>query len=45
VQPGDVLSTIAQKQLGTATKAAELMRLNNLSNADSIFVGQVLRLR
>jgi nucleoid-associated protein YgaU len=45
VQPGDTLSTIAQAQLGSATKAAELMQLNRLRDADAIVVGQVLRLR
>ncbi len=45
VQSGDTLSTIAQKLLGSATKAGELMRLNNLADADAIYIGQVLRLR
>jgi LysM repeat protein len=45
VQPGDTLSSIAQKQLGSATKAEELVRLNRLADADGIVAGQVLRLR
>lgn len=41
VQPGDALSTVAERA-GTTT--AELLRLNGLSNRDHIRVGQVLRL-
>jgi len=45
VQAGDTLSSIAQKQLGSAAKADELVRLNRLADADGIVAGQVLRLR
>lgn len=45
VQPGETLSSIAQKRLGSALMAAELARLNGLEDPDRIEVGQVLYLR
>ena len=45
VQPGDTLSDIARRELGSAQLAGELARLNKLSNPAAIRAGQVLRLR
>jgi nucleoid-associated protein YgaU len=45
VQPGDTLSRIAQRELGSARLADELARLNGISDPSSLKVGQVLRLR
>ncbi len=45
VQPGDTLSTIAQKQLGSATLAAELARLNGITDPNRIRAGMQIRLR
>ena len=45
VQTGETLSSIAQECLGSALMAAELARLNGLTDPDKIEVGQVLYLR
>lgn len=45
VQPGDTLSQIAERHLGSAQHADELARLNGLSDPSALRVGQVLRLR
>lgn len=45
VQPGDTLSDIARRELGSAQLAGELARLNKLSDPGAIRPGQVLRLR
>ncbi len=46
VMPGDSLSEISSKKLGTATRAGEIFKLNRdkLTNMDSIKVGMVLKL-
>ncbi len=46
VRPGDTLSEISSKKLGTATRAREIFKLNRdkLTNMDSIKVGMVLKL-
>jgi nucleoid-associated protein YgaU len=45
VQPGDTLSEIAATQLGSASLADELARLNGIEDPTSLRAGQVLRLR
>jgi len=45
VQPGDTLSGIAQRELGSARLADELARLNGLADPAAIRAGQVLKLR
>lgn len=45
VQPGDTLSGIAQRELGSAQLAGELARLNRLADPAAIRAGQILRLR
>jgi nucleoid-associated protein YgaU len=45
VQPGDTLSGIAQRLLGSAALADELARLNGISDPDGLLAGQVIRLR
>ena len=45
VQPGDTLSDIARRELGSAQLADQLARLNKLANPGAIRAGQVLRLR
>src|SRR5262245_42257412 len=45
VQPGDTLSEIARRELGSAKLADQLARLNKLSDPGAIRAGQVLRLR
>jgi len=44
VMPGDTLSTIAQKTLGSAGRYTEIARLNNIANPNLIRVGQKLSL-
>ncbi len=44
VQPGDWLMQIAREQFGDASRAAEIARLNGLSDADTLKPGQELRL-
>lgn len=44
VKPGDTLWAIAQRYLGNGARYPELAKLNNLSNPNLIFPGQVLRL-
>jgi len=44
VQPGDTLSGIASVYLGSASSWPAIASLNNLSNPDLIFPGQVLAL-
>ncbi len=44
VQPGETLSRIAARTLGHAGRAAEIARLNALSNPNLITVGQRLRI-
>jgi nucleoid-associated protein YgaU len=45
VQPGDTLSDIARRELGSAQLADQLARLNKLADPGAIRAGQVLRLR
>jgi len=45
VQPGDTLSEIAERELGSSTLADGLARLNGLHDPSALRVGQVLRLR
>ncbi|MEL6431673.1 MAG: LysM peptidoglycan-binding domain-containing protein, partial [Planctomycetota bacterium] len=44
VRAGDVLSTIASRECGTASLVNEIVRLNGLSNPDKIFEGMKLQL-
>ncbi len=44
VQPGDWLMQIARDQFGDPTRAAEIARLNDLTDADTLRPGQELRL-
>ena len=44
VKAGDTLYNIAKKELGNGSRYLHLKTLNNLANANSIKVGQVLRL-
>lgn len=44
VKKGDTLWDIAAKYLGSATKYTQLAAINNISNPDLIYVGQVLNL-
>jgi len=45
VQPGDTLSEIARRELGSAQFADELARLNKITDPGALRVGQVIRLR
>jgi nucleoid-associated protein YgaU len=45
VQPGDTLSEIAERLLGSASLADGLARLNGLHDPSALRAGQVLRLR
>jgi hypothetical protein len=45
VQPGESLSSIAAKYLGSAAKYTVLAKLNNLRDPDDVKVGQVIKLR
>lgn len=44
VQPGDSLSRIASRELGSSSRMKELMGLNSITDPDRIFVGQELKL-
>jgi nucleoid-associated protein YgaU len=44
VRRGDTLGEIAQRELGTSRRARDILALNNLSDAGSIRVGQVLKM-
>lgn len=44
VQSGDTLSSIAQKELGDSSRYQEIVDLNNIQDANTISVGQVLKL-
>lgn len=44
VKKGDTLSGIALKYLGSASKYKELAAINNISNPNLIYVGQVIKL-
>lgn len=44
VRKGDTLTSIAQERLGDALRAADIARVNALSDPDRLRVGQVLRL-
>ncbi len=44
VKRGDSLAKIAQAQLGSSRRVADLLKLNGLSDPDDIKVGQVLKL-
>jgi nucleoid-associated protein YgaU len=44
VKPGDSLSAISQRTLGTSKRWEELMALNGISDPTRIRVGQVLKL-
>lgn len=44
VQPGDMLSVIAEKKLGKASRWVEIAKLNKIENPDLLFVGQRLKL-
>lgn len=44
VKAGDTIGHIAQRELGTTKRANELMKLNDISDAGSLRVGQRLRL-
>lgn len=41
---GDTLRSIAQKYLGDGTKYKQLAAINNISNPDRIYIGQVIKL-
>lgn len=45
VKKGDTLWAIAQKQLGNGSKWQDIAKLNNISNPNSLQVGQVLKLQ
>jgi len=45
VQRGDTLSSIALQRLGSASRAAELAKLNGLKDPDHLVPGDRLRLR
>jgi LysM domain len=45
VQPGDTLSGIAARELGSARLADELARLNGITDPGALRIGQVLKLR
>ena len=44
VQPGDALSLISQKLLGTSKRAREIADLNGLKDLDDIRIGMVLKI-
>ena len=44
VKSGDTLSQIAQRELGTIKRTAEILKLNNIDDADEIYAGLVLKL-
>lgn len=44
VQPGENLSLIAQRDLGSSRRAGEIARMNALANPNVLRVGQLLRL-
>lgn len=46
VKRGDVLSTIAQRELGTVKRMDEILRLNSdkIKSADEIWVGLELKM-
>jgi LysM repeat protein len=44
VRPGDSLSRIASRELGSQQRMGEILSLNGLTDPDRIFVGQELRL-
>ncbi|GAA4357627.1 LysM peptidoglycan-binding domain-containing protein [Kangiella marina] len=44
VRSGDTLGIIARKYLGSSERYKELLKLNNLKQSDSIYVGQKLKL-
>jgi len=44
VKKGDTLGQIAMRELGTSKRANEILTLNKLSDANSIRVGQKLKL-
>ncbi|MCA9303657.1 MAG: LysM peptidoglycan-binding domain-containing protein [Phycisphaerales bacterium] len=44
VQPGDVLSMISQRLLGTSKRAREIADLNGLKDLDDIRIGMVLKI-
>lgn len=44
VQKGDTIMTIAQKALGSARRADDILAINDEVDSDNIHVGQVLRL-
>ena len=45
VKKGDTLWTIAQKELGSGNKYQDIAKLNNISNPNTLQVGQVLKLQ
>lgn len=44
VKRGDTLSEIAQTYLGTTKRADEILKLNNIDDADEIYAGRVLKM-
>ncbi len=44
VKPGDTLGEIAYKLLGTSKRANEIVELNEIESADTIFVGMTLKI-
>lgn len=44
VQPGDSLSRISERELGTVRRMGEILELNGLRDANSLQAGQSLRL-
>lgn len=44
VKSGDTLGEIAYKLLGTSKRAGEIVKLNELESADTIFVGMTLKI-
>ena len=45
VQKGDCLINIAKKYYDDASKYKDIVELNNLPNANKIYIGQVLKLK
>ena len=45
VKKGDTLWNIAKKELGAGNKYQDIAKLNNLSNPNLIYPGQILKLQ
>lgn len=44
VKKGDTIGVIAQRTLGSSKRAAEILKLNNIKDADSLAAGAVLKI-